>query len=73
MSLLMKGETLPPDTRWIGIPTRQVRGQAGPKFGQPDPQHEANSQSESEVVIRPQITPVTHDTAKFDCLDTKVM
>jgi non-ribosomal peptide synthetase-like protein len=24
LSLLMKGETLPPDTRWIGIPTAQV-------------------------------------------------
>jgi non-ribosomal peptide synthetase-like protein len=25
LSLLMKGETLPPNTRWIGIPTRQVK------------------------------------------------
>lgn len=27
LSLLMKGETLPPNTRWIGIPTKQVNGQ----------------------------------------------
>ena len=26
MSLLMKGETLPPNTKWIGIPTSQVKG-----------------------------------------------
>ena len=25
LSLLMKGETLPEKTRWIGIPTSQVR------------------------------------------------
>jgi non-ribosomal peptide synthetase-like protein len=25
LSLLMKGETLPPHTRWIGLPTRQVK------------------------------------------------
>jgi non-ribosomal peptide synthetase-like protein len=24
LSLLMKGETLPPNTKWIGIPTQQV-------------------------------------------------
>jgi non-ribosomal peptide synthetase-like protein len=29
LSLLMKGETLPPHTRWIGIPTSQVRDSAG--------------------------------------------
>jgi carbonic anhydrase/acetyltransferase-like protein (isoleucine patch superfamily) len=30
LSLLMKGETLPPGTRWLGIPTAQVPASAPP-------------------------------------------
>jgi non-ribosomal peptide synthetase-like protein len=30
LSLLMKGETLPAHTRWIGLPTRQMRGPQSP-------------------------------------------
>lgn len=33
LSLLMKGETLPANTRWVGVPTRQVKRQAGESRG----------------------------------------
>ena len=73
LSLLMKGETLPPHTRWIGIPTRQVKQRA---LAAPVPVMQLAGEG---VTFSPTETApgqngaVGDDTASFDCFDTKVL
>jgi non-ribosomal peptide synthetase-like protein len=72
LSLLMKGETLPPDTRWIGIPTRQVKGPSGPRVqGADRPANESPDQLQEKN--GPQLQASLSETVKFDRFDTQVL
>ena len=71
MSLLMKGETLPPDSRWIGIPTRLVKGPYGPKFEQTGHSAEETATQSSDKTD-PQQFAGTKETVRFDHFDTQV-
>jgi len=73
MSLLMKGETLPANTRWIGIPTRQVKAPRAQKSGQRVEENGVAATSLRGDHAHQLDGKVNDDTARFDCLDTKVI
>jgi non-ribosomal peptide synthetase-like protein len=70
LSLLMKGETLPPDTRWIGIPTQQIKGPAGRAVEQSGPQHVKPPDAARELPIYREAGRPMVDTMRFDRFDT---
>jgi non-ribosomal peptide synthetase-like protein len=72
LSLLMKGETLPEGTRWIGIPTRQVKGPSGLKVERPVHSNEESADAMSDAKMPPRSPPPTTETVRFDRFDTEV-